>query len=100
MRIGADSHHTGAYDALFRQEDVFDTDATDFKVMDDAVFFGKVADNLSQFRRFDVLIGRKMVGHQGDFRLIKDRTADFLKFGNGRRRRNIIGQHHIDVTNN
>ena len=63
MGVSADSHHARSDDALFRQEDVFDADAAYFKVMGNFVFFGKIADNLGKARRFDVLIGRKVIGH-------------------------------------
>lgn len=63
MGVGADGHHARSDDALFRQEDVFDADAAHFKVMDNRVFFYEISDNLGQTRRFDILIGRKMIGH-------------------------------------
>ena len=100
MGIGADGQHTGSDDALFRQEDVFDADAADFKIMRNAVLLGEVADDFGQAGGLDVLVRREMVRNQGNLGLIEDRLADLVELGNGRRGRNIIGQDHIEITSN
>ena len=36
-----------------------------------------------------------MIRHQGNFMPVKNRAPDFIKLFDGRRTRNIIGQHQI-----
>ena len=100
MGISTDSQHTGSDDALFRQEDVFDADTADFKIMRNAVFLGEVADDFGQTGGLDVLVRREVVRDQRNLGLIKDGLADLVELGNGRRGRNIIGQDHIEITSN
>ena len=100
MGISADGQHARSDDALFRQEDVFDADAADFKVMRNAVLLGKIADDFGQAGRLNVLIRREMVRNQGNLRLIEDGLANLIELCNGRRCRNIVGQDHIEITSN
>ena len=100
MGISADGQHARSDDALFRQEDVFNADAADFKVMRNAVLLSEVADNFSQAGGLDVLIRREMVGNQGNLGLVENRLADLIELCNGRRCRNIVGQDHIKAASN
>ena len=100
MGICTDGQHARSDDALFRQEDVFNADAADFKVMRNAVLLSEVADNLSQAGGLNVLIRREMVRNQGNLRLIEDGLANLIELCNGRRSRNIVGQDHIEITSN
>ena len=100
MGISADGRHARSDDALFRQEDVFDADAADFKVMRNAVLLGKIADDLGQAGRLDILVRREVVGNQGNLGLIENRLADLIELCNGRRSRNIVGKDHIEITSN
>ena len=68
--------------------------------MRNAVLLGKIADDLGQAGRLDILIRRKMVWNQGNLRLIEDGLANLIELCNGRRSRNIVGQDHIEITSN
>ena len=100
MGICTDGQHARSDDALFRQEDVFNADAADFKVMRNAVLLSEIADNLSQAGGLNVLIRREMVRNQGNLGLIEDGLANLIELCNGRRSRNIVGKDHIEITSN
>ena len=74
---------------------MLDAYAANFKVVDNLVLGSKIPHNLRESGRFDILVRSKMIRNQGYFRIVKNRTVNLLKFLDGRRRGNIIGQYHV-----
>ena len=98
MGVRADNAVAGAYNALLRQQGVLDAHAAHVKEIGDVVFAGKVPGLAALLRSLNVLIGDKVVQHQCDAVLIKNRTGPaLLKFVDGYRAGNIVAQHHIQL---
>ena len=88
----------GSAQALVRH-DYLDADAPDLPVVRDA---GARRANsrmiLLCVGGLDVLVGREVVGHQGDLRRVEDPVeAGLLELGDGDRRRDVVGQGQVDA---
>jgi hypothetical protein len=96
MGVGADYEFAGSDEPFLGQENVLDAHAADFPVVADGVFFGEVAQGFRLFSGLDVLVGGKMVGDEGDFVLVEDRSADFVEFDDRRRAGDVVGKDEVD----
>lgn len=77
---------------------MLDAHPADLPVVDNAVLVGELAHLLALLGRLDVLVGGKVVRHESDPLRVKDAVdAQAGELVDGDRRRDVIGQHHVDL---
>ena len=97
MRIRTDNYLAWADPAHFRQQDVFDSHPAGFHIMSYLVLAGKLSHHFGLFRGFDVFVGYKVIGNQGNLVGIKNRPANFFKLGDGLRSSDVVSQQKVDL---
>ena len=68
-----------------------------FEVVGDLVLVGKVARHLGLLGALDVLVGAVVVGDQADAVAVKDARANLAHGLDGDGRRDVVGQHEVQV---
>ena len=97
VAVGTDDAVTGGHDAFFGQEGVLNTHLTHIVEVEDIIFVGKLAALLGLGCALDVLIGDKVIQHDGDVRLVEHAVkACLLKLVDGDRSGDIVAQHDIE----
>ena len=100
MGISPDNHITGGYQALFRQQYMFNAHTTYLKIMSNFFRFHKITHHFSLLSGFDIFIRCEMIGHQINTVTVKNRFADFSKLFKRRWKGNIVHQYSIYLTLN
>ena len=98
VAVRADHAVTGGDDAFFRQQGMLDAHLTDIVEVEDIVFIGELPALLGLGSALDILIGYKVIQHNGDMLFIKHAVeTGALKLVDGHRGGDIVAQHNVQL---
>ena len=98
VAVGADDDVARRHHAAVGQEHVLDAHAPDLEVVDDLVLAGELAHLHGLARGLDVLVGREVVGHEGDAGRVPDLgEPGLVELGDRQRRGDVVGQREVDL---
>ena len=98
VAVGADHDVARRHHAGVGQEHVLDAHAPDLEVVDDLVLAGELAHLDGLARRLDVLVGREVVGHEGDAGRVPDLgEPGLVELGDRQGRGDVVGQREVDL---
>ena len=98
VAVRADHAVTGGDDAFFRQQGMLDAHLTDIVEVENIVFIGELPALLGLGSALDILIGYKVIQHNGDMLFIKHAVkTGALKLVDGHRGGDIIAQHNVQL---
>ena len=98
MGIRSDDHITGYCQSFFRKQGMLNSHFSNFKIIGNFITPCKLSDTFAVFRRFDILIGNKVIRNKCDLVLIKNSLCIHLRhFLNGYRTGNIVSKHQIQI---
>ena len=95
--VRADHEVTRHHNALLGEKGVLDAHAALFEVVGDLMLVGKVARHLGLLGALDVLVGAVVVRDQADAVAVKDARANLAHGLDGDGRRDVVGQHEVQV---
>ena len=98
MGVCADDNIACHGQTFFGKQGVLDTHFAYFKIVGDFVSSGKFSYAFAVFCGFDILIGYKMIGNQGNFILVEYAVhLHFFHFLNSNRTGNVVAQHQVQI---
>ena len=98
MGIRTDDHIPGYGKTFLRKQGMFDTHLSHFEIIRDLIASCKLTDTFAVLRRFNILIGNKMIRYQCDLILIEHSLyLHFIHFLDCHRTGNIVAQHQIQL---
>ena len=98
VAVGADDAVTRRHDAFFGQEGVLHAHLAHIVEIEDIVLIGKLAALLGLLRALDVLVGDKVIQHDGDVLFVEHAVEPGLfKLVDGNGSGDIIAQHDVEL---
>ena len=96
VRVGTHDDVARHHQTLLREQDVLDTHAAHVKVVEQPLRPRKSAHTRTLLGRFDVLVGREMVGHHHHAVGVEHPLhAQLLELADGDGRGDVVRQHHV-----
>ena len=98
VAVGADGAVPRRHDAFFGQEGVLHAHLAHIVEIEDIVLIGKLAALLGLLRALDVLVGDKVIQHDGDVLFVEHAVEPGLfKLVDGNGSGDIIAQHDVEL---
>ena len=98
VAVRTDHAVTGGNDAFFRQQRVLNPHLANIVEVEDIVLIGKLPALLGLSSALDILIGHKVIQHNGDMFFIKHAVkTGALKLVDGHRSSDIVAQHDVQL---
>ncbi len=96
--VRTDNHIPRHRQPFLRQQRMLYAHLPHFEIVGDLIFVRKLPHTFAVLCGFDILVGHKMIGHQGDLILVKHPPGFHLvHLLNGHRGGDVVAQHQIET---